>query len=113
MLTKSAIIGQNNAKYVIVYLSIKRSHLKNTQKIAIEEIDNITQKVKDIIEENGTVTKVEKMGMKKLADEIRKNKEGYYIVIYFEADASIISKLERYYRITENIIKFLIVRKDD
>ena len=53
------------------------------------------------------------MGMKKLAYEIRKNKEGYYIVIYFEADASIISKLERYYRITENIIKFLIVRKDD
>lgn len=78
-----------------------------------EEIDNITQKVKDIIEENGTVTKVEKMGMKKLAYEIRKNKEGYYIVIYFEADASIISELERYYRITENIIKFINVRKDD
>lgn len=78
-----------------------------------EEIDNIIQKVKDIIEENGSVTKVEKMGMKKLAYEIRKNKEGYYIVIYFEADPSIISEIERYYRITENIIKFLTVRRDD
>ncbi len=78
-----------------------------------EEIDNIIQKVRDIIEENGSVTKVEKMGMKKLAYEIRKNKEGYYIVIYFEADPSIISELERYYRITENIIKFLTVRNDD
>jgi len=78
-----------------------------------EEIEEIIQKVKDIIEEKGTVTKVEKMGMKKLAYEIKKNKEGYYIVIYFEADPSIIAELERYYRITENIIKFLTVRKDD
>ncbi len=78
-----------------------------------EEIDNIIQKVKDIIEENGSVTKIDNMGMKKLAYEIRKNKEGYYIVIYFEADPSIILELERYYRITENIIKFLTVRKDD
>lgn len=77
------------------------------------EIDNITQKVKDIIEENGAVTKVEKMGVKKLAYEIRKNKEGYYIVIYFEADPSIITELERNYRINENIIKFITVRTDD
>ncbi len=78
-----------------------------------EEINNITQKVKDIIEENGSVTKVEKMGMKKLAYEIKKNKEGYYIIIYFEADPSIILEIERYYRITENIIKFLTVRNDN
>lgn len=78
-----------------------------------EEIDNITQKVKDIIEENGTVTKIENMGMRKLAYEIKKNKEGYYVVIYFTAKPSIIAELERHYRINENIIKFLTVRKDD
>lgn len=78
-----------------------------------EEIDNITQKVKEIIEDDGAVTKVEKMGVKKLAYEIQKNKEGYYIVIYFEADPSIISEIERYYRITEDIMKFITVRKDD
>lgn len=78
-----------------------------------EEIKNIIQKVKDIIKQNGTVTQVDKMGIKKLAYEISKNKEGYYVVIYFEADPSIISELERYYRITENIIKFITVKKDD
>lgn len=78
-----------------------------------EEINNITQKVKEIIEENGTVTKAENMGMKKLAYEIKKNKEGYYVVIYFTAEPSIIAELERHYRINENIIKFLTVRKDD
>lgn len=73
------------------------------------EIDNITQKVKEIIEENGAVTKVEKMGVKKLAYEIQKNKEGYYIIFYFETDPSIITELERHYRINENIIKFITV----
>lgn len=78
-----------------------------------EEIGNIIQKVKDIIKQNGKVTQVDKMGMKKLAYEIKKNKEGYYVVIYFESDPSIILELERYYKITENILKFLNVRKDN
>ncbi len=78
-----------------------------------EKIDSIIQKVKDIIKQNGEVTQVDKMGIKKLAYEIQKNKEGYYIVIYFEADPRIVLELERYYRITEDIIKFITVRKDD
>lgn len=77
------------------------------------EIEGIITRITDLINGNGEVTKVEKIGVKKLAYEINKCKEGYYIVIYFEADPSIISELERYYRITENIIKFITVRKDD
>ena len=45
--------------------------------------------------------------------EIMKNKEGYYVVIYFKAETSFITELERYYKINENIIKFITVRKDD
>lgn len=77
------------------------------------EIEGIITKITDLINQDGEVTKVEKMGVKRLAYEINKCKEGYYIVIYFESDPSIISELERYYRITENIIKFITVRKDD
>lgn len=77
------------------------------------EIEGIITGITDLINQNGEVTKVEKMGVKKLAYEIQKNKEGYYIVIYFEADPSIISELERNYRINENIIKFITVKKDD
>ena len=53
------------------------------------------------------------MGIKKLAYEIKKNKEGYYIIFYFEAKADVIFELERNYRINENIIKFITVRNDD
>ena len=77
------------------------------------EIEGIITEITDLINQNGEVTKVEKMGVRKLAYEISKCKEGYYIVIYFESDPSIISELERYYRITENIIKFINIRKDD
>lgn len=77
------------------------------------EIESIITEITDLINANGEVIKVDKMGVKRLAYEIRKCKEGYYIVIYFEADPSIISELEKYYRITENIIKFITVRKDD
>lgn len=77
------------------------------------EIEGIITKITDLINQDGEVTKVDKMGVKRLAYEISKCKEGYYIVIYFEADPSIISELERNYRINENIIKFITIRKDD
>ena len=77
------------------------------------EIEWIITEITDLINQNGEVTKVEKMGVRKLAYEISKCKEGHYVVIYFEADPSIISELERNYRINENIIKFITVRKDD
>lgn len=77
------------------------------------EIEGIVTEITDLINENGKVIEVDKKGIKKLAYEINKCKEGYYITFDFEAAPSIISELERYYRITENIIKFITVRKDD
>ena len=77
------------------------------------EIEGIITEITDLINQNGEVTKVEKMGVRKLAYEISKCKEGYYIVIYFETKADVIVELERNYRINENIIKFITVRNDE
>ena len=77
------------------------------------EIEGIVTEITDLINQDGEVTKVEKMGIKKLAYEIKKNKEGYYIIFYFEAKADVIFELERNYRINENIIKFITVKIDD
>ena len=77
------------------------------------EIEGIITEITDLINKDGEVTKVDKMGVKTLAYEIEKNKEGYYIIFYFEAKADVIFELERNYRINENIIKFITVRKDD
>ena len=82
--------------------------------IADNEIKELIESFKKVITDNqGAVTRVEELGKKKLAYEIKKCKEGYYAVLYFEADASVITELERMYRITEDIIKFMTIKKDD
>ena len=74
------------------------------------EIEGIITEITDLINQNGEVTKVDKKGINKLAYEIRKCKEGYYVVFYYETDPSFIAELERKFRITENIIKFITVK---
>lgn len=81
--------------------------------VAEEGIKALIQKFSDIINNEGKVLEVEEMGKKKLAYEIKKNKEGYYVVINFEAKPELIKELERVYRITDNVIKFLTIRKDE
>ena len=81
--------------------------------VAEEGIKTLIQKFSDIINNEGKVLEVEEMGKKKLAYEIKKNKEGYYVVINFEAKPELIKELERVYRITDNVIKFLTIRKDE
>lgn len=78
-----------------------------------EAIKETISKTTDLITKDGTVTKVEEMGTKRLAYEINKCKEGYYVLFYYETDPSAIAEIERYFRINENILKFITVRKDD
>ena len=75
-----------------------------------KEIEN---KYTKLINENGKVESFENLGKKKLAYEIRKYKEGFYMTFNFESEASFISELERQYRIDDNVIKFIVVRRED
>ena len=72
----------------------------------------LEEKFTGLINENGKVESVENMGKKRLAYEIKKNKEGTYMLFNFEANPDSIAELERVYRITDNIIKFIVVKKD-
>lgn len=76
------------------------------RKVIIENLKKV------ITDNNGLITKVEELGKKKLAYEIKKCKEGYYAVIYFEAEASVIAELERVYRIKDEIIKYITIKND-
>lgn len=76
-------------------------------------IKALIQKISDLINSDGKVESVEELGTKKLAYEIKKQKEGYYIVIKFEAKATLISELERIYRIADEVIKFIVVREEE
>ena len=71
------------------------------------------EKVKALIEKfGGTITKIEEAGKKKLAYEIQKMHEGFYYFIQFEADAQCPAEVERHVRIMDNVLRYLVVRKD-
>ena len=72
----------------------------------------LEEKFTGLINANGKVESVENMGKKKLAYEIKKFKEGTYMLFNFEAKPDSIDELERVYRITDDIIKFIVVRKE-
>lgn len=78
-----------------------------------EALKALEEKFTGLINENGKVESVEHMGKKKLAYEIKKQTEGTYILLGFEAKPDSIQELERVYRITDDIMKFIVVRKED
>jgi small subunit ribosomal protein S6 len=78
-----------------------------------EALKALEDKFTGLINENGKVESYENMGKKKLAYEVKKNKEGFYVLINFEAKPDSITELERNYRITDEVIKFIVVRKED
>ena len=71
----------------------------------------LEEKFTGLINENGKVEEVIDLGKRKLAYEIKKNKEAYYVQINFESKPEAIAELERIYRITDGILKFITVRK--
>ena len=81
---------------------------KITEEQKSETINNITNYIKH----HGTILKTEDLGLKKLAYEVKKCTQGYYYIIEFEAMPSTIQELERMYRITDEIIKFIVLKKD-
>jgi small subunit ribosomal protein S6 len=78
-----------------------------------EGLKNLIQRFSSLIETDGKVESVEELGKKKLAYEVKKNKEGYYVLYNFEAKPELIAELERNYRITDDVIKFIVVKKEN
>ena len=83
------------------------------QDVEEEGIKALITKFTDLINTEGKVSNVNEMGRKKLAYNIEKNQEGYYVVFEFEAKPELIAELERNYRITDEVIKFITIRKDE
>ena len=78
-----------------------------------EAIKALIEKISNLINTDGKVSSVEEIGKKKLAYEIKKNKEGFYVVFKFEANPELITELERVYRITDEVIKFIVVKEEE
>ena len=82
---------------------------------SVEEqgVKDLIKTFTDLINQNGKVESAEELGKKKLAYDVKKSQEGYYVIFTFDAKPDSITELERVYRITDEVIKFIVVRKED
>ena len=74
-----------------------------------------TTRTVDIIQDvittgGGTIIKVDKWGKRQLAYQIQKKREGYYVLIYFQAPPTIITELNRRYKLTDTIMRHLVIQ---
>ncbi len=68
-------------------------------------------KIKDVLAKEGAeLVATDDMGMRKLAYPVQKNDRGYYTVLFFKAEGTVINELERNLKINEDVIKFLTVK---
>lgn len=72
---------------------------------AIERITRV------VAEGGGTVQSVDRWGRKRLAYPIAKQQEGYYVVVEFTAQPSVIAELERTLHLADEVLRFKVVVK--
>ena len=70
-------------------------------------------KFKTLVEQNGTLAEVEDWGKRRLAYPIEDQTEGVYTLIRFESKPEFPAELDRIYKITDGIMRSLIVCKDE
>jgi small subunit ribosomal protein S6 len=79
--------------------------------LADEETAGVIKKMQDVVAKlGGEMLKSEDWGKKKLAYEIKKHKRGHYMFFQFKAAPAAVSELERTYKLTDSVIKFLTVK---
>lgn len=78
-----------------------------------EGIQAIVEKFKALIEKHGTLLNVDEWGKRRLAYLINKESEGYYVLMTFESEAEFPAELDRIYKITDGVIRSLIIKKGE
>ena len=79
-----------------------------------EANEAVINKCTAIIEnQGGELIKVDKWGKRRLAYEIQKLREGFYVVVNFKAEAAVAHELERILKISDDVIRYIIVRKEE
>ena len=69
----------------------------------------VLNRIQEVISANGEVEKVDTWGNRKLAYQIAKFSEGFYVLVNFKASADLPKELDRNLKINENVIRHMIV----
>ena len=93
----------------------KRMHIYESvivvhPRLSDSEIGEFVEKTKKMIStDGGEILGEDKWGRRKLAYPVRKNREGYYVYLKFNAQGSVIKKMNEFYRLQEDVLRTLTV----
>ena len=76
-----------------------------------EAKESIIKKFEDVVVNNGTVEKTDRWGVRKLCYPINYKSEGYYVLMTFEAETTVVVELKRIAAITDGVIRRLITKR--
>ncbi|OPX84505.1 MAG: 30S ribosomal protein S6 [Pelotomaculum sp. PtaB.Bin104] len=93
-------------KYEVVF--ILRPELDEEKNTAVIE------KFKDlIVNQGGEIIKLDKWGKRRLAYEVKDVREGFYVVLHINAESKVSSELDRVFKITDEVLRHIIVREEE
>jgi small subunit ribosomal protein S6 len=78
-----------------------------------EAVVATAEKLQALIESSATIDKLDVWGRRRLAYEIMDQKEGYYVLVNFSSEATFPKELERVLKITDGVMRYLVIRTDD
>ena len=87
----------------------KRINTKNGD----DAVKALVEKFTALIEKHGTLETVEEWGKRRLAYPIEDEVEGYYVFATFNCAPEFPAELDRNYKITDGVLRSLIVKKDN
>ena len=92
-------------KYEMLYL-LNNDAAEETKNAEIEKFEGIVKSM------GGTLVSTDKWGTKKLAYPIRFKNEAYYVLMTFEADAAVVSELDRIAGIDGEVLRRMITKQN-
>ena len=95
-----AVINSYEAVFVI---SLKRGE---------EAVAEIVNKFKALMEKNATETNVDEWGKRKLSYPINKETDAYYVLFTFKSEAEFPAELDRVAKITDGVLRSMIIKKE-
>lgn len=94
----------NTSKYETIFIVSPKLDEDATKAM----VERFTQ----LIEANGTIDEVDEWGRRRLAYEIDDEREGYYVLVHFTSSPDFPAELDRVYKITEGIMRSIIIAKE-
>jgi small subunit ribosomal protein S6 len=79
-----------------------------------EELDKLIAQMEGVVANSGgKLEKVEKMGLRRLAYRVKRQREGFYVLFTLEGAGDTVREFERRLKVTDTVLKFLTVKMDE